>query len=489
MRELRRRNGRSSDEERAPDHEARRGPNRSGHEGSRTGAGNQALLRLLDDGVIRPKLEVGPPDDEYEKEAERVAEAVMRMPEPEDGRPPSVGVDRGRDETPGVQRMCSRCRRRYREGEPLDCEECEEELRRSPRRTRSSGGTRRAGGDAVSAAGSRDGSGAVSADVEAKIEELRGGGRPLPASVRSYFEPRFGEDFGGVRIHTDAGADEAARSVDAEAFTLGRDVVFQAGAYRPGTARGRRLLAHELAHVVQTHGPPRAGTADRRQSGAVGSPLVRRQETDRTAETTGPSIAAMTGIEDGAVFNGSSLIVIRDSKVVVQTRAVSGKGGEEWEKNVGPIPEGRYTIKPHKTNSPVTTIEAGTGGANRIDSGYQRIDVDELRKCHRGDPQGNEPGWGYCRPSLECWNQFSRGDRCWNTESVWGQHRIKIETGRPSGRVNVEKPSGETVTRFGFYIHGGYRNVAVTSGCVKVFDNRVFTELRKFSEAVPFVVR
>ncbi len=70
-------------------------------------------------------------------------------------------------------------------------------------------------------------------------------------------EPRFGHDFGNVRIHTDNRAAESARSVNALAYTVGDDVVFDAGAYRPGTESGRRLIAHELTHVVQQSGGQR----------------------------------------------------------------------------------------------------------------------------------------------------------------------------------------------------------------------------------------
>jgi hypothetical protein len=87
--------------------------------------------------------------------------------------------------------------------------------------------------------------------LEARVQSLRGSGQPLPQSVRSFFEPRFGRDFGGVRVHVDARATEAARLVDARAFTLGQDIVFRAGQYQPETMAGQRLLAHELTHVVQ----------------------------------------------------------------------------------------------------------------------------------------------------------------------------------------------------------------------------------------------
>jgi len=77
------------------------------------------------------------------------------------------------------------------------------------------------------------------------------GGRPLPIDVRNTFEPALGLDLGPVRVHDDAAAGDAARSLRARAFTLGRDVVFGAGEYAPSTPGGKRLLAHELTHVAQ----------------------------------------------------------------------------------------------------------------------------------------------------------------------------------------------------------------------------------------------
>lgn len=83
---------------------------------------------------------------------------------------------------------------------------------------------------------------------------LGSAGRPLEPSARSFFESRLGHDFSGVRVHTDERAAESASAVGAHAYTVGRDVVFGAGRYSPNTPDGRRLLAHELAHVVQQDG-------------------------------------------------------------------------------------------------------------------------------------------------------------------------------------------------------------------------------------------
>jgi hypothetical protein len=88
----------------------------------------------------------------------------------------------------------------------------------------------------------------------------RGGGRPLDDVVRTDMEGRFGEDFSGVRVHTDGQASESARSVNAHAYTVGNDIVFAGGRYDPGSTTGQRTIAHELTHVVQQRSGPVAGT-------------------------------------------------------------------------------------------------------------------------------------------------------------------------------------------------------------------------------------
>ena len=87
---------------------------------------------------------------------------------------------------------------------------------------------------------------------------LNSTGQPLDVATRAFFEPRFGHDFSHVRVHTDNRAAESAREVNASAYTVGHDVVFGSGHYRPATTAGQGLLAHELAHVLQqNHSLPR----------------------------------------------------------------------------------------------------------------------------------------------------------------------------------------------------------------------------------------
>ena len=181
------------------------------------------IRHILHGPRLQARLTVGPSNDVYEREADRVADAVMRMPEADER----------------IQRMCPECEEEIQRQAADELEE--EELRAKSLPGKAAPGE----------------TPEVSDPVEARIRSLRGGGRPLPEATRAFFEPRFGESFAGVRVHDDARAQTLARAVDARAFTVGRDVVFGAGQLAPETTSGKRLLAHELTHVVQQTGGTR----------------------------------------------------------------------------------------------------------------------------------------------------------------------------------------------------------------------------------------
>ena len=93
-----------------------------------------------------------------------------------------------------------------------------------------------------------------SRDVEASIERTRGGGQALDSAVQAQMGKAFNADFSAVRVHTGTEAGALNQSLNARAFTTGKDIYFRQGEYRPGTSSGRELLAHELTHVVQQNG-------------------------------------------------------------------------------------------------------------------------------------------------------------------------------------------------------------------------------------------
>ena len=96
---------------------------------------------------------------------------------------------------------------------------------------------------------------AATQDAPASVDRaLASSGRPLDAPLRHDMEQRFGHDFSRVRIHADSAAEQSAREIKANAYTVGRDIAFGAGQFAPETQEGRRLIAHELTHVVQQSG-------------------------------------------------------------------------------------------------------------------------------------------------------------------------------------------------------------------------------------------
>ena len=93
--------------------------------------------------------------------------------------------------------------------------------------------------------------GEVGGDIESSIESARGGGQAMDDGLRGKMEGAFGADFSNVRVHTDSESDSLNKSIQAKAFTTGSDIFFSKGAYSPGSQAGQELLGHELTHVVQ----------------------------------------------------------------------------------------------------------------------------------------------------------------------------------------------------------------------------------------------
>ncbi len=136
--------------------------------------------------------------------------------------------------------------------------------------------------EAVQAKGNLGSTPSVSPSVENGINSIRSGGQPLSESSRTFFEPRFSADFRGVRVHTDSNAANLARSVNAKAFTVGRDVVFGSSQYSPETLNGKKLMAHELTHVVQQNQGER-GTLQQKKSCPSHRPKGEREQSKKTA--------------------------------------------------------------------------------------------------------------------------------------------------------------------------------------------------------------
>lgn len=249
-------------------------------------------------GGVQAKLTVSQPDDPFEQEADRVADRVMRM------------------EAPGVtvQRMCAGCE--------------EEELQRK-----------------------ETGSEAVETTPSMVHDSLTSSGAPLDSATRTYMEQRFGHDFNNVRVHTGGQADAAARQINSLAFTLGNDVVFREGQYAPHSSDGRRLLAHELTHVVQqsagsTHAvqrqtPPPASTP-------ASTPLRPDPKKLERTSTTGVAAATTTFIFDTrgeiiATVNQGTQLKVTGKPTDADLEVI--KKGEFWTQPGATRPELFYEVE------------------------------------------------------------------------------------------------------------------------------------------------
>lgn len=326
---------------------------------------------------------------------------------------------------------------------------------------------------------------------EAVHHVLASPGRPLDAAPRSFLEARLGHSFSGVRVHTDAEAGRSARAVGAAAYTVGDRMVFGEGRYQPGTVPGLRLLAHEAAHVAQQEPAPtgpappvrvaeagHACEADaHRVAAAVASGSTARPARRTSAGTLHRHKDDLVAYEGG---QKATLSVIDAGRLVYGGTSVSGHVGTgEHEKGAGPIPAGWYTLHPGVTNKTVTKPQGGVCGANAISRGYQEITSTDRTPCAAGSAH-------YC--NVPCPTLTEPAQMCWTPQDCWGPKRIKIEG---SAKVKVPAPGKGTVTRNGFYIHGGNPADAVSSGCVKALDNDVFTHIRKLTGvqgAVPLCV-
>jgi hypothetical protein len=227
-------------------------------------AGNRAVAHF-----IQTKLTVGPAHDQYEQEADRVAQQVMTMPTPIGGTQPAgadhSSVQREAAEEEEVQMkplaasITPLVQRQAEEEEEIQAKPIaqrqpeEEELQMKPAVQRQEDEDQLQMTPAMQRLG--EGGFEVNDVFEQQLAASRGSGSPLPASAREFMEPRFGADFSGVRVHSGSESAQLNRSVSANAFTIGQDIYLGEGKSDVTSAAGKELLAHELTHVIQQQGP------------------------------------------------------------------------------------------------------------------------------------------------------------------------------------------------------------------------------------------
>lgn len=241
-----------------------------------------------DEARVQTKLTVGPPNDRYEQEADHVADQVMRMPEPR------------------VQRQAA-----------VEEEPDEDMLQMKP-----------LGAQITPLVQRKTGTQQGTLAPSSMRGVLRSSGRPLGASTRSFMEPRFGVDFGSVRLHTGAGAERAAAQLQARAFTYGQDIWLGRGA----SESDRRLMAHELTHVVQQGAAPSThpGSPAGASRNATGSRLQRA----RLPCTTRTTLDVYAVDLPGASRTISNDITTANSILCQCGIELNLVGGESWQTNL-----------------------------------------------------------------------------------------------------------------------------------------------------------
>jgi hypothetical protein len=386
---------RSEREGRSRNVEARAGPTLMAPGLSLEGIGNRALLALLRSGQLQRKARVSEPSDPREPAADRAADAVVS------GARPAQLTD-SRAHTPEFQRMPS-----------------EDEKVPAP------ADLGLIGPRAASLPPPDEPNAHSAHDLLGRLH----GGRSLDEQTRSLMESRFGESFADVRIHTGHHAGEAADSLAARAFTLRQDIVFAEGTFAPETTEGKRLLAHELAHVVQqrrSEGPATSSGAaterdareaarqvvggaaaqvrERATPGAVQCDVI--DENVKSLDRLGGGIAA-SSVESGTTTDGPNLSGLAETttfRLKVFSQGTHGSIDSDTEivlkidpslvKNVYsegvktklPKPEHWVGVSLNFARKIKLTDAAGRHATVEI-HGYVGIDYDTLLKQLKGKPE------------------------------------------------------------------------------------------------------
>ncbi len=317
--------------------------------------------------VVQRSLRVGSADDPLEREADLAADAVMRMisaAQRSSAPPAEPGTSRVQRSS-GAHEMSTspagapqRVRRRATTGVPLG----------------------------------REGGG-VSPEFESGVRATRGGGSSLPAEVGRTMEHAFDADFSNVRIHTGSRSHELSRSINAEAFATGSDIYLGESAPSVATSAGTRLLAHELAHVVQQNG--------RVQRSSTGNDVVRR-----LVAPPDNAAALQKASESMAAHKRDRAALVKIVKKGAKSKETRTRNACEWildgrTKLYALNATGDHTERINHLGHPLATTETwfpkGDGGAGDVQSGvamYNPFDLsDQTNVCVDTDDGPSTNGW------------------------------------------------------------------------------------------------
>lgn len=242
---------------------------------------------------LQAKLRVGGVNDREEKEADAVADKVMRMPMCGNPKASTISM------MPAISRKCTDCEKeekvnRKEEEEKVSRKEQEEEVQRKeeekePIQRKASVATKdeQPGTEELkiqTKGAALPNGGFASSKLSSSIQSTRGGGSPLPRSVSSEMGSKIGADFSNVKVHTGSYAQNFNKGLGARAFTVGKDIYFNSGEYNPHSNNGKSLLAHELTHTVQQGAVARRETNNAAPATQEKEPVVQRGVGDWLAD-------------------------------------------------------------------------------------------------------------------------------------------------------------------------------------------------------------
>ena len=343
--------------------------------------------------IVQPKLELTTPGDSYEREADRMADFVMRRQ--------YTGIP---TEMPSAAYVVH------------------------PTISRSVSGSV---GVAVDTA------------TEGGINASRGGGQPMPEALRSQMESGFGTDFSGVRLHTDSRAADLSQGIQAKAFTYGNDIYFNRGQYSPDTSTGQHLIAHELTHVVQQNGM--VGRMPIDPPYEYWNLLAKKEEEREEIEEIEEWSRKMKEVNDWMLnFDGTSLYVSdlsgRKIDISLSWSAVSGRDDYisskcrsikcQKEKSKGPIPEGEYTLTETQEistkNIILGIVDRGEWPGGLYSWGNIRTWLNPNEGTNTFDRRGFSIHGGRVKGSAGCIDLTDSNNDFHKWYSIWGRCGLKL---------------------------------------------------------------
>lgn len=200
---------------------------------------------------VQTKLEVGQPGDQYEKEADAVADKVVMMPNVQQGLLMKPALD-----APAISMKCAECEKEDKmQMKSKDEEEKVQMKADDEEKVQTKSDEEEKVQAKMMVQREPNGKTYATNNFSTKLNATKGKGSDLPESVNHEFSTKIGADFSGVKVHTGGDAVQMSEDVGAHAFTHGKDIYFNEDKYNPATREGKHLLAHELTHVVQQTGP------------------------------------------------------------------------------------------------------------------------------------------------------------------------------------------------------------------------------------------